>query len=83
MIDLGKKENITGIRILESTQKVSIDMSVDGKEWEGIDTIDVKNKEISLTTFIAGAHVLGRQVRYIRLQALKALPILKVEIYAK
>ncbi|WP_316836012.1 alpha-L-fucosidase [Pedobacter nutrimenti] len=82
-IDLGKTVNVTGIGVKQNKGRISINISADGKEWEPLETLAAKDKEISLTTFIAGARVLGRQVRYLKLNSVQALPDLKIEIYAK
>jgi alpha-L-fucosidase len=82
-IDLGKIENVTGINIHPSNVKINVSVSVNGKEWQNLNTSGPVKKEISLTTFIAGAHVLGRQIRYIRLQTLGKSAGFKVDVYSK
>jgi alpha-L-fucosidase len=85
IIDLDNTKNVTGIGIYQNTGKVSISISTDEKEWQELEAVGVKNKEIGLTTFMAGAQLLGRQVRYLKLKVanVNVLPDLKVEVYAK
>jgi alpha-L-fucosidase len=82
-IDLGKAENVTGIGVAQNSGKISVSISIDAKEWETLETVVMKSKEISLTTFIAGANVLGRPVRYIKFNSTKALSDLRIEVYSK
>ncbi|WP_152620282.1 discoidin domain-containing protein [Pedobacter lusitanus] len=82
-IDLGKVENVTGLGLSANDDRIKISVSVNGKEWQNLDLSGHNRNEISLTTFIAGAHVLGCNIRYIRLHILDRLADLKVDIYSK
>jgi alpha-L-fucosidase len=81
-IDLGKITTVTGAGIYPNIPTIKITVSADGKQWEQLTRNAGDKGEISLTSFIAGAHIPGRQVRYIQLKEYDAAKV-KVDIYAK
>jgi alpha-L-fucosidase len=75
IIDLGKARSIRGIRIENTpgdpaTRGVVVSLSPDGKAWEEIwrsqDIPDVW--EIPVTRFQAGAHIPGRNARFVKIE---------------
>lgn len=82
LIDLGSIKNATGIGCYNNKEDIIISTSTDGNKWEDIGTANEKNAEISITTFMTGVYVPGKQVRYIRLQIGKP-GSLKIEVYSK
>ncbi len=76
IIDLGEKRSLRGILIQnregypERKAGVVVSLSVDGETWEEIWTSsDVSDTwEIPVTSFVAGAHIPGRDARYVKLE---------------
>jgi alpha-L-fucosidase len=81
-LDLGEIKNVTGVGLSKLKNAMSVKISVDGKTWEDITTISPANPEISLTTFLTGANVLGKKLRYIQLGSSKA-ESLGLKVFAK
>lgn len=92
VIDLGRPLNATGMIIRNtgngpkriSTLRASV--SLDGTTWSEIWKTEVAENtwEVPITSFVAGADVPGRQVRYIRLETKPTHLLLKqVEVYGK
>jgi alpha-L-fucosidase len=98
-IALGRELPVTGLRILNrvscgqagmdraATLRVSV--STDGKTWEEVWKADKAEPkwEISVTDYVAGAHIPGRKARYIRLELKPAKPeylhLCQVEVWGK
>ena len=76
IIDLGKARALRGILIKnregypERKTGVFVSLSLDGEQWEQVwgatDTADVW--EIPMTSFVAGAHIPGKEARYIKIE---------------
>ena len=81
-IDLGSLKNITGVGIYDNFCVLDISVSADGKNWEKIETVSVKTREISISTFMTGVYVPGKSLRYISLKTQKPCN-LKLMAYAK
>ncbi|KIO75800.1 hypothetical protein TH53_18625 [Pedobacter lusitanus] len=81
IIDLNQIENVTGLGFHQDNKGLEFSVSADGEHWEN--TTKVSNREISLTTFIAGAAIPGKEIRYIRLRTGSKLQQLGFDIYAK
>ncbi|MDX6765299.1 MAG: alpha-L-fucosidase [Candidatus Methylacidiphilales bacterium] len=93
IIDLGKEHSIRGILIHNRegyptrNTGVMVSMSLDGQTWEPVwtasDTSDIW--EIPVTRFVAGAHIPGKDARYVkierRLEKPDALHLQTVRIY--
>ena len=95
IIDLGAKQSIRGILIHNRedypTRKtgVTVSLSVDGNEWEAIwkQTNLDDFWEIPVTRFVAGAHIPGKDARYVKIERRLEQPdnfhLQKVKIYGK
>lgn len=95
IIDLGVQRNIRGILIEnregypQRNTGVVVSLSIDGKTWEEVrkasDASDLW--EVPVTSFVAGAHVPGRNGRYVkierRLDKADALHLKTVKIYGE
>lgn len=95
VIDLGQKHSLHGILIHnregypERKTGVAVSLSLDGQKWEQIwtasDTSDIW--EIPVTSFVAGAHIPGKDARYVkierRLEKPDALHLQTVKIYGQ
>lgn len=96
-IDLGKAAKVTGVFIRNANPEnaanrmatLSASVSLDGKEWNEIWKAagSAKSWQFPVTSFVSGAQIPGREVRYLRLQTHPATPeplLLKlVEVYGK
>ncbi len=81
-IDLGKIKHITGVGIYDNNSKLVIEISTNGKDWAPAASIEEKTKEISLTSFMTGAQVPGKPVRFIRIRT--DMPVVvKVDVYGR
>lgn len=83
VIDLKNEYDITGVGIYKLTSDVEISISTDGKNWTLVGKATTKNRELSLTTFIAGANVLGRKAKYIQLKSINETNEVEVAIFGK
>ncbi len=81
-IDLGKAENVTGIRIYESGKNITITTSSDGQSWQNAGEAVGDASDIPVTTFTTGAYVPGKFLRYIRLKTNNPSN-LKLDLYLK
>ena len=93
-IDLGKIINVTGL-VIENrpgerrTDGLTLSVSVDGQQWTKVWAAPTWQQvwEVSVTSTQAGAEVLGRHARYLRLETKPAKPapmlLQRVEVYGK
>ena len=96
-IDLGKAAKVTGIFIRNANPEnsmnrmatLSASVSMDGKEWTEIWKAEHSDKswQFAVTSFVSGAQIPGRDVRFVRLQTrpgtLEPLLLKQVEVYGK
>ena len=90
ILDLGAAKSVSGISIVLpkgkiAAKSVSVAISKDGTNWENLRTFDrlASPLEVSLSQTIAGAEVLGRPVRSIRIQADAPLQLEQVKVLGK
>jgi alpha-L-fucosidase len=90
LIDLGAAKSVSGISLTLAKGKVaaksvSVAISTDGMTWENARTFEwlASPLEVSLSRTIAGAEVLGRPVRSIRIQADAPLQFEQVKVLGK
>lgn len=83
IIDLKKVNNVTGIGLYKNNVNTKVSVSVNGKDWKEIGNAKNADKELSLSTYISGAKVLGSTMRYIKLQAVDRTGKVTVKVYAK
>lgn len=67
LIDLKKNHQLTGIGIYGSNGPIVISVSLNGKDWKEAGVINSERKEMAMTTYLSGAEVLGKNVRYLQL----------------
>lgn len=82
-IDLKEKYKVTGIGIYESKDQIIAKTSSDGKSWTEAGKINPEDTEISLTTYMTGAQVLGRSIQYIQLSITGDPTAVKIKVYSK
>lgn len=72
IIDLGNARMVRGIRIEQSegVSGIAVALSRDGEKWEGITISGAAADvwEIPVTRFEAGAHVPGREARFVKIE---------------
>ncbi len=95
IIDLGDKRSVRGIFIQnregypERRTGVAVSLSTDGRKWTQIWTASdrLDTWEIPVTSFVAGAHIPGKEARYVkierRLEKPDALHLQTVKIYGQ
>lgn len=83
-IDLKHTAMVTGVRILnrakahpERAEGLTLKVSADGKRWHRMWTASEVAPvwEAEVSSYVAGAHVPGRKVRYLRLETVNANPM--------
>lgn len=90
VLELGAAKSVCGISIVLPKRKipaksVSVAISKDGTNWESVRTFDrlASPLEVSLSQTVAGAEVLGRPIRSIRIQADAPLQLEQVKVLGK
>lgn len=90
VIDLGATKSVKGISMTlakgkSAAKSVTVAISQDGTKWEHACVFDRLSSplEVSLSTTVAGAEVLGRPVRSIRIEADATLPLDQVKVLGK
>ncbi|WP_316793691.1 alpha-L-fucosidase [Pedobacter frigoris] len=83
ILDLKKIYNVTGIGVYNNKNTITVKVSVNGTEWKEAGVINPDGNEISLTTYMTGAEVLGRKVRYLQLNTTGEPMKGSIKVYAK
>jgi alpha-L-fucosidase len=90
VLDLGGTPSVTGISMVLAKGKIaaktlSVAISHDGMNWENVRSFDrlTSPLEVSLSRAVAGADVLGRPVRSIRIEADAPLQLDQVKVLGK
>lgn len=83
ILDLKKSYKVTGIGIYDSKNSIVVRVSSNGKNWTEVGKISDSDTELSLTTDMTGAQVLGRDIRYVQLIAAGEPSKTKVMVYSK
>jgi hypothetical protein len=98
-IDLGQEFAVTGLRVLnrlnagqpgmERAATLSVSVSSDGNAWQEVWKADssLRQWEIPVNDFVAGAQIPGRKARHLRLELKPAKPeylhLRQVEVWGK
>lgn len=82
IIDLHTDKKVTGLSISGNAGTLIISVSKDGKSWENEGTSSENLGEISISSFLAGVYIPGKEIRYIKLEN-QLKPNLDITIYSK
>lgn len=83
IFDLKKIHNLTGVGIYGTNVPIKIWVSENKQDWVEVGEVNAENSELALTTYLAGAHVLGRNARYIQLKTAGAPKRTMIKVYSK
>jgi hypothetical protein len=90
VLELGAVKSVSGISMVlakgkSSAKKVVVSVSEDGKEWKNLRAFErlASPLEVSLSRTVAGAEVLGRPVRSIRIESDAALQLDQIKVLGK
>jgi alpha-L-fucosidase len=83
ILDLKKNYKVTGIGIYDSKNSIVVRVSSNGKNWTEVGKINDSDTELSLTTDMTGAQVLGRDIRYVQLTTAGGPSKTKIMVYSK
>jgi len=83
ILDLKKSYKVTGIGVYDSKNSIVVRISSNGKNWTEVGKISASDTELSLTTDMTGAQVLGRDIRYVQLTTAGEPSKTKIMVYSK
>lgn len=81
-IDLHTAKKITGLDVTGNSGALVVSSSKDGKIWQKEGSSSRSESSISLTSFLAGVYIPGKEIRYIKLTNQEE-PHLIISLYSK